>query len=248
MRAKGATGKLQAKFITIGKYTFLAGVLVSVGLLSAFLSMRFAVRGTEVEVPEIQGRPAEQAKNILKNVGLRMNVSGESYDPKVSGGEVISQHPGAGVRIKVNREVQVILSLGVRRNPVPSLKGSKRRAAQSMILQSGYEVGYVSEVDLNGKGKDEVLQQFPAVGAEPILGATIDLLVNRSSLARYVMPDMTGQDLNQVIPFLEKEGLTLGKIQYRPHPNVPKGIVVRQFPEPGYMLRQNDSINLEVAR
>lgn len=245
---RAAAGKLPLKFLTIGKFMFLAGVLLLVGLLSAFLAMRFAVRGTEVEVPEIQGQSAEEAKKILRRVDLRMNVSGERYDSRIPKDAIISQHPGAGIRIKANREVRVILSLGTRRNPIPQLRGTKRRAAQSMIRQSGYEVGYVSEVHLPGTGEDEVLQQFPAPGAEEVLRRAIDLLVNRSSPNRYIMPDVTDQDLNQVIPFLERSSLKLGKIQYRAHHDVSKGTVVKQFPEPGYMLRETDSIHLEVAR
>jgi beta-lactam-binding protein with PASTA domain len=37
------------------------------------------------------------------------------------------------------------------------------------------------------------------------------------------------------------------EIQYREHSEVRKGTVVRQFPEPGYILRDGDSVHLEVA-
>ena len=129
--------RLQSKFLTLGKFVLLFAILAAVGLLSAFLAMRFAVRGTEVEVPKIQGKSVQDSRQILEKVNLRLGVSGERYDPELPPGAVISQHPGAGVQIKADREVQVILSLGVHRKPVPHVRGSPRRAAQFMILQSG---------------------------------------------------------------------------------------------------------------
>ncbi len=240
--------RLQSKFLTLGKFVLLSAILVAVGLLSAFLAMRFSVRGTEVEVPKIQGKSAQEAKQILEKVNLRLGVGGERYDPELPPGAIISQHPGAGVQIKADREVQVILSLGVRRKPVPHLRGTTRRAAQSMILQSGYELGHVSTAPLSSAEKDEVVQQYPGPGAQEILDPRIHLLVNRDAPDRYIMPDRIGQDLNQVISFFEKVGFKLGRIQYKAYQNARRGTVVKQFPEPGYMLTEKDSINLEVAR
>lgn len=248
MPAENGGKRLQSKFLTIGKFLLLIGILMVVGLLSAFVGMRIAVRGTEVEVPGILGRPAEEAKAILAKAALKLAISGRRYDAQVPEGAVISQHPAPGGRIKVNREVQVILSLGERRNPVPRLRGASLRAAQSMILQSGYELGNVSEVTLRGAPKDEVIEQFPAPDRREIVNPRIDILVNRETVVGYVMPDVTGQDLNQVVSLFEKHGLKVGRIQYRPYPNVSKATVIKQFPEPGYLLTSKDSINLEVAR
>ena len=239
---------LQSKFLNVGKFVLLFAILVVVGLLSSFLSMRFAVRGTEVEVPKVEKKSAEEARQILEEVNLKLGVSGERYDPELLRGAVIWQHPGAGVRIKAEQEVQVILSLGVHRMPVPQLKGSTRRAAESMLLQSGYELGHVSAAPLFSGRKDEVVQQAPVPGDREILDPRVHLLVNRDAPARYVMPDMIGKDINKVITFFERAGFQLGHIQYQVYRNIARGTVVKQFPEPGYMLTQKDSINLEVAR
>ena len=72
--------------------------------------------------------------------------------------------------------------------------------------------------------------------------------MNGDAPHRYIMPDRIGQDLNQVISFFERAGFQLGRIQYSAYQNVPRGTVVKQFPEPGYMLTEKNSINLEVAR
>lgn len=76
----------------------------------------------------------------------------------------------------------------------------------------------------------------------------IDVLVSDGTVSRYVMPDITNQSLNTVLLFFEKNGFKLGEIQYRDSATVSRGAVVKQFPEPGYMLTDGDTINLEIAR
>ncbi len=48
---------IHEQVLIVGKLTVLVGVLIAVGLSSAYLGMRLAVRGTEVEVPSIVGKP-----------------------------------------------------------------------------------------------------------------------------------------------------------------------------------------------
>ncbi len=50
-RMQGST--IHEQILIVGQLTVLVGVLIAVGLSSAYLGMRLAVRGTEVEVPSI---------------------------------------------------------------------------------------------------------------------------------------------------------------------------------------------------
>ncbi|MFQ5738807.1 MAG: PASTA domain-containing protein [Acidobacteriota bacterium] len=239
---------LQRKFVDAGKIVLLAGILVTVALLSGIVGMRFAVRRTEVEVPPIIGLSLPEAEKSLLKSDLKLQISGKRYDEAVPEGAIISQHPVAGGRLKAKRDVQVMVSLGKRTNPVPNLIGSTLRVAQLTAAQYGYEIRYVSEMASEDIEEGRVFQQLPPPESSDVLSPEIDLLISRGSRDRYIMPDLTGQSLNQVQPFLEKAGLDLDRISYRFYGNVKKGTVVRQFPQSGYLLEANGSINLEVAR
>ena len=63
-----------------------------------------------------------------------------------------------------------------------------------------------------------------------------------------MMPAVMGQSLNRVLLFFESNDFELGNIRYVDLANVSAGLVVKQFPEPGYVLTEADSINLEVSR
>jgi beta-lactam-binding protein with PASTA domain len=235
------------RFLTIGRAVLLIAILASVGLMSAYLGIRMAVRGTEVQVPSLVNASVDEANKILEASSLKLEVVGQRYDPAVPAGAIISQHPGPAVRMKVNREVQAIVSLGKPVNPIPDLRGSTIREARLMIMQAGYEVGKISTVAVD-RSSGEILQQYPAPGAREISSSRIDILLGGQSPVRYVMPDLLGEHISRAVPTLNSSGFQVGRIEYRSYQNVARGTVVKQFPEPGYPIRQGDSVNLEVSR
>jgi len=92
-----------------------------------------------------------------------------------------------------------------------------------------------------------VLFKFPAKGWQVGL-ENIDPINRRGDFSRYVMPDVMGRNLNQVTLFFESNDFELGNIRYVDLADMSAGLVVKQFPEPGYVLTDEDSINLEVSR
>ncbi len=235
------------KVFNVGKAAVLSGFLIVVGSFSAYLGMRFSIRGTEVEVPLVRGQTVEEAKTILSKVHLSFSAT-ERYDPHVPKGVIATQHPRPGGRIKANREIQIVVSLGARRSPVPDLMGSSLRVARLKAFQAGYGLGHISEIPLVGSKNDEVIRQFPVPLAKEVASSKIDVLVSRTFFPRYTMPDVVGQRLNRVLQYFEKNGFKPERIQYRSHNRVARGTVTKQFPEPGFMLSGEGSINLEVAR
>ena len=245
-RMRGST--IHEQILIVGQLTVLVGVLIAVGLSSAYLGMRLAVRGTEVEVPSIAGKPVGEATEILERVHLKRKVMGERFDPEIPRGVVISQHPQPGRTIKAERTVQIILSLGTKTHPVPDLRGSPLRVARLMASDAGFELGNISEISMSEIPKGQIVQQFPPPDSKDLLSPEIDVLVSGGFLERYVMPDVTGQSLNSVVLYFEKNAFKLGNIRYGDYPDAARGAVVKQFPEPGYLLTEQETINLEVAR
>ena len=234
--------------MTIGKLALLAGVVLVVFLFSVILGMRFSVRGKVFETPSIVGMSLGDAEELFKQKELHLAVVGRRYDPDVLEGAIISQLPAAGVGIKTNRDVQIVVSMGRRPNPVPDLTGRSARAARLLAQQNGYQLGKISEI-LGGSGEGEkIIAQYPVPLSEDNVSDQIDVLVQKKSVATYIMPDVIGDNLNRVMMYFEEHGFKIARVQYKKHQGINKGIVVRQFPEPGYLLQEDESIHLEVAR
>ncbi|MEE8348766.1 MAG: PASTA domain-containing protein [Acidobacteriota bacterium] len=247
-RKKKSQKSLNRRLWNAGKFMVLIGVLIAVGLFTAYLGMRIAVRGAEVEVPVILGMSLGEANEQLAMLHLRNEVIGERFDSQFPKGTVISQHPEPGGRIKVEGRVQLIVSLGEKTNPVPDLKGASLRVARLMARQAGFEFGNISEISIAGVEEDHIVEQFPPPHSRDFLSPRIDILVSRGDFSRYLMPDVIGQSLNRVLLFFESNDFELGNIRYVDLANLSAGLVVKQFPEPGYVLSDEDSINLEVSR
>ncbi|HUG43686.1 MAG TPA: PASTA domain-containing protein [Acidobacteriota bacterium] len=238
----------QGRFYTMGKIVLMAGILFAAFIFSSILGMKMAVRGKVVQVPPLIGMALTDAVPLSQSLDVNLVVSGQRYDPNVPEGAIISQLPGAGVEIRPKRDVQVVVSLGQRINPVPGLINVSLRAARLMVEQNGYELGKVSEIDIPGLGDDRIISQFPLPDSTENVGNSIDVLVNRSRPRQFVMPDLEGENLNRVIALFNSSGFEVDRIQYRSQLGAARGAVLRQFPEAGYALREDEAVHLEVAR
>ncbi len=238
---------LQGKLVFLGKVFILAGVLAALFLFSGLLGMRFSIRGHVMETPSVIGMSLEDAEQIFSKTELELVVGGRRFDKSIPSGHIVSQVPGSGMGIKSNGRVMVIASLGKKSNPVPDLEGTSIRASRVLAEQNRYTLGKVSEISLGSK-EDHVISQFPVPESDESVSNNIDVLVTRKKPQEYIMPDLVGMDLSRTLRLLRDYGFDVDQIRYRRYAAVPRGSVVRQFPQPGYRLGPDLAIDLEVAR
>lgn len=247
-RRESRSKTLQQKVLDVGVLFLLGAGLIAAGMFSGILGMRLAVRGTEVVVPEITGSTADEARQILTQRDLDLQVIGERFDQNFPAKKILAQYPNSGGRLKAKRPVQVILSLGSRTHPVPDLTGSTVQVARLEVAQYNYEIGHVTRIASEGFDKDVVLSQDPEPGSSDVSNSKINLLVSSGDPGRFLMPDLTDRNLNVVEPLLREAGFQVDSITYRFYANARKGTVVKHFPEPGSLLVAKASVHLEVAR
>src|SRR5262245_10609398 len=125
----------QSQFSRWSSIVLMVAILAVAGFVSALTAMRFAIRGREVDVPQLTGKTKEEAEELLKNRGLKLKISTSRFSSKVAEGRVLEQNPASGTRLKVDRTVKVLVSLGAQRFAVPNLVGTSLRAAQLTVAQ-----------------------------------------------------------------------------------------------------------------
>lgn len=240
--------KVRAYATSALQWGLIGVAIVGVAVLSGYLSMRKAVRGGEVKVPSLQGIAVEEAAERLREKGLILDRSGERVDSLVPAGQVISQDPPEGARLKKNRKVHVLVSLGQEVLLIPPLVGQPARRAQIGLQQSGLRVGEIAYVSSDAEA-DKVLAQEPPPGTQSGREGHVDLLVSRGSRARtWVMPHLEGLDLTSVTHVLDQAGLRVTNVRREARDDgTPAGIVLEQVPVAGYPLREGDSISLVVS-
>ena len=227
----------------------MVAILGVAGIVSALTAMRFAIRGREVEVPPVTGKTADQAKEILSHNGLVLKVASSRFSSEVPEGHILDQIPSTGTRLKVNRTVRVLVSLGERRFAVPNLVGTSLRAAQLTLAQRKLALGKTLYAHTSDGDSSTVVYQTPKPGTQEGSDPSVNILISLGPPAEYfIMPDLIGKSGDLVASRARNEGFRLGKVNVRKYPGVEPGVVIQQKPQAGYRLTKSDIILLDVSQ
>src|SRR5262249_2262306 len=85
--------KLQTQLSRCSSIILMVAILAVSGVVSALTAMRFAIRGREVEVPQITGKTKEEAEQVLRSRGLKLRVTSSRFSSEVAEGKVLEQKP-----------------------------------------------------------------------------------------------------------------------------------------------------------
>ncbi len=239
---------LRERLQWIFRMAVLLFILSSVAFLSALTAMRFAVQGREVAMPDIVGKRAITAQQVLHDRGVGMKVEDRIFS-NLPVDTVVRQSPPPSMRVKTGQSAHVVLSLGPQKVQIPQLQDRSLRAAQVELLRAGMQLGEISSAYLPGDvAAGTVTEQDPAPGNTEVTGPHVDLLVSLGPRpAAYVMPELTGLPIGEAQSKLGSAGLRLSKLTPQPSPDSTAGTVVGQTPARGQRVDPNSTIELQVA-
>jgi len=227
----------------------MAAVLAVAGIVSALTAMRFAIRGREVAVPDLVGKTEAEAKKTLDEHGLYLRVSSKRFSKDIPEGHIVEQIPAKGTRLKANRNVKVLLSLGDRKSAVPNLVGTSLRAAQLTLAQRRLALGNTLYAHTTEGDPSTVIYQSPKPGSLEGNDPSVHILISLGPSEQYfIMPDLIGQPAELVSSKAKAEGFKIGKLNFRKYPGVETGVVIQQKPQAGYRLSKSDLILLDVSQ
>ena len=119
-----------------------------------------------VVVPDVIGRPLDDARSALAAVPLTVGTVAEQPDPVVLAGSVLRSTPAAGAQVPSDSAVDLVVSSGPAEPPpctVPDLTGLTRDQAAGALQQAGLTVGQVSG-EANAAAEGTVTRTDPAAG------------------------------------------------------------------------------------
>jgi serine/threonine-protein kinase len=231
----------------LGKLFLLVGGMIATFFVFAAIAMRVAVRALEIRVPELVGKPVDQARTQATDLGLVVRVDeARRPDAKIPAGHVLGQDPAAGSTARRQRSLRLWVSSGPRVVVAPNLIGESERAAQIRLTQDGVTAAMVSEIRDRDYAPDVVIAQDPPAN---VTTSEVRLLVNRGEdRASYVMPDLIGVSAARAADLLRAKGFRVSIGAQQSAPGIPPGIVIRQLPAGGYQVHPGDAISLEVSQ
>jgi len=248
--------------------------MIVVAILCAFLSMRLAIHGREVEVPNLAGRSDAEAAKLAKDLGLNLSVENRFYSPAVQPNHVLSQSPVAGSRVRRGWQVRVTESLGAQTVSVPDVTGLTDRPASLVLRRLQLDPGAVAHLPAPSPA-GIVLSQSPPPNAKGMNGPRVALLVSDDETAAdvpaFVMPSLTGLSLAAASARLSTAGLHIASTESPddnptpdatspaspPDPAIPPDVatqvvsvnatITSQSPLPGHRVTRADQIHVTLS-
>ncbi|MDA5280113.1 Stk1 family PASTA domain-containing Ser/Thr kinase [Streptomyces sp. NPDC054904] len=162
-------------------------------------------RGPEVvSVPDLKGRPLEEAKAELTKVGLAPGIVTQAFSQDVAQGSVISTDPAGGQRRAPDTAVALIVSKG-RPVQVPNVTGRTVDQAREALEGLGLTVKTAPEQVNSPSAPGTVANQSVLAGAQAAAGDTVTLTLSKGP-RQVQVPDVTGQDVDAARGTLEGLG------------------------------------------
>lgn len=225
------------------------GVALLLFVVAGYAAFSLFVRSGATPVPAVEGLTAEEARSLVADSGLRLEVAEAGrFDDEVSSGRVLEQSPGPRSLVKRGATITAVLSLGPQRLTAPALTGRSFQAAQVALAAAGLTLGRTLQVYSRSAASGTVVAQDPPAGTPVPPDGAVDLLLSQGGSARrYVMPDLVYRDYEQVRGFFERAGLRVGRVTFEIYEGAPEGTVLRQFPLAGYPLTPQEAVSLVVA-
>ena len=225
---------------------FLVIILIAGFFTGAFLSFGKFWSSEEIVVPDVTGKQMALAKQILESKKLRVEVA-ETYDADVPAGEVVSQTPEAGTKVKEDRLVTIYVSKGGEEMSMPDLRSLTRESAEERLEKLGLKIGSVTERYSDEK-KGTVISQDPRAGSKIHKGQTVDLVISKGEKEdKSSVPDVTGASLDSARSALAAAGYNVGSITEQVS-SQHAGTVIRQSPGANSKAAKGTYINLVIAK
>ncbi len=236
-----------------------------VALLSALTTMRFAIHGAEVAVPNLAGLSMAEAAQKMRADGLNLNIENRFYSAETPSGRVLAQSPAPGVVVRREWHVRVTESLGPQRIAIPNVIGQRQREAAIFIRRTGLELGSQAYLPVPSSQPDTIIAQSPPPNASGVDRPRVSLLLSQVlplQATSYVMPDFTGQNLAAAIATINGAGFKLAPTQADtvaipsvaatgslapPQPTTAPGTIIAQSPLAGYRITAGEQVQLTIA-
>ncbi|MFD9485442.1 Stk1 family PASTA domain-containing Ser/Thr kinase [Streptomyces sp. NPDC059991] len=162
-------------------------------------------RGPEmVKVPDVSGKPLDDAKKALADAGLTPGAVTEEFNEDTDQGSVVSTAPAAGAPRRADTAVALVVSKGA---PVetPGVVGDSVEDATSALKDAGLEVRIAPEQVNSPQEAGSIAAQSAAEGSRLAKGDTVTLTVSKGP-RMVTVPKVTGEKADDARKELEKAG------------------------------------------
>lgn len=201
----------------------------------------------EQKVPRIVGKDVQEAKNLLKRMGLGIDVTEMRVSAKINKDQVMEQYPPPLRDVREGSNVSVVVSLGPDSVEVPNLIDKNLIDAQVDLHNAKLDLGQVTRVERNKSDPEMVLEQSPKAGKTVKKGTKVNLTVNIGNVVRVKVPSFANQPVEKIRESIAVSNLKLGTVQWVVHEGIDSGVIINQDPPAEHEVKPGTEVNVRVS-
>ena len=200
-----------------------------------------------VVVPDLIGQSVAQAVSVVSPLGLGVVKEGEQFDKSFPAGTILRQNPPAGMNVRTGRLIKITISQGGETLFVPDLVGQPLRNAQTLLQNSGLNMGEIEHKPSLRFEKDQVMTTDPGPKSVISKGALVGVTVSDGPPDSGILltPDFSGKLLPDVKRWAESQQVS---VSVREEDDISKaaGEVLQQLPVPDGPIHAGDTLTLVI--
>ncbi|MBD3257713.1 PASTA domain-containing protein [candidate division GN15 bacterium] len=240
-------GSLQRKIVFRAVIPILA-VIILILIVDRIVMPIVTRQGAAFPLPDYSGQTVTEAQVNLNDLDLGYEVSSERFSPGQEAGVILDQFPKPGTKVKPDRTIKFVVSLGEKQVAIPELAGKSVRQAMLDLETVGLKLGEIAWAFSDTIPERVVVFSYPSGGTEIPLGSFVNLMVNRGRASSFTyMPKVVGLTLDEARKRLEDKSLLVGIVSYRADENFLPETVLEQSEPEGTELDVNTEIDLVVS-
>lgn len=220
--------------------------LILIGGIGFFVANAAGLFGGTVTVPDVVGYTEQDARDSLREAGLKVGRIKLEKSNTVPEGMIISQDPKADTQVQPGSVVNLTISSKEETVNVPNLKGLTAAEAEQQLAAYGL-VGAAKQDYSDTIEAGKVCDQDPAVNSQVAVGSTVTYTVSTGKKPEIVsVPDVRGMGEGEAAAALQNRGLSVS-IDYESSTSANQGEVIRQSISAGTEVAKGTSITIIIA-
>lgn len=222
-------------------------IAVSLTILIAFVAGVTWVNlnsAPNVNVPSIIGQKLAQARETVKEAGLRLEVRSQKYQAGAKPGVVLHQEPDGGAQLVKDGVVWVDVSIGRELVAVPDLSGFTEERACEELDKDGLVYTIVPKESNAPVGT--VFAQDPEAGQEIAVGNEVTVFISLGK-GEDTIPDLSGMSLKSAADLMASLGGSLKVRSQKDDPKATDGTVISQEPASGKAMQRGTVVYVVVC-
>ena len=243
-RRKQGGGNKKTMMVVLGILAAFLIVALSIGVAAIFRSCNAQPDDT-IEMPNLVG---QLYTDIQKNEEYQFSFTVETKeDATQESGIILNQKPTAGMSVKKDGEVLLVVNSGAKSVTVPDVTNYLQADAERALKAAGFQTtvieipddkiaaGYVSSTEPKGNGTAPE-------------GSTIKILVSTGPENEQIpVPNVIDKNIEAAKADILSAGLQVGEITLQDDSDKPENTVIETNPLPGVPVDQGSKVNIVVS-